>query len=155
MTDGGTARTTMAQPAPVNPATKGGRHLLRLALLIGVSAPLLILFGALGTKLGLWDWRVGFLGMTVGAAPKAAFLGVVTGLVALYVAAFADWRRLWPLAVVSLAIPVATVIAFGAVRAGASAVPPIHDYATDWSEPLTPSPAHETSSTSGPRRTSS
>lgn len=141
MTEGGTAQTTVARPAAENPAGKGARHLLRLALLIALSAPLLVLMGAIGTKLGLWDWRVGFLGMTVGAAPKAAFLGVFTGLVALYVAAFAGWRRLWPLAVLSLAVPIGTVIAFGAVRAGASAVPPIHDYATDWSEPLMPSPA--------------
>jgi hypothetical protein len=41
----------------VNPAEKGARHLLRLALLIALLAPLMMLAGALGTKLGLWEWR--------------------------------------------------------------------------------------------------
>ena len=123
-----------------NPATKGARHLLRLALLIAISAPLLVLLGAVGTKLGLWNWRIGFGLMTVGWAPQAAFLGLVTGLVALYVAAFAGWRRLWPVAIACLVVPLATVIGFVGLRAGAAQVPPIHDYATDWREPIMPSP---------------
>jgi fatty-acyl-CoA synthase len=126
---------------PENPATQGAKHLLRLALLVAISAPVLVLAGAVGTKLGLWDWKVGFGLMTVGWAPKAAFLGLITGLVALYVAAFAGFRRLWPLAAIALIVPAATVVGFGGLRAKASAVPPIHDYATDWREPIMPSPA--------------
>jgi fatty-acyl-CoA synthase len=127
--------------AGTNPATKGAKHLLRLALLIGISAPLFVLIGAVGTKLGWFDWRVGFGLLTIGWAPKAAFLGVFTGLAALYVAGFAGWRRLWPLAVAALLVPIATVVVFGSFRAAAGQVPPIHDYATDWSEPLMPSAA--------------
>lgn len=137
----GEAQATLARPAPENPATKGARHLLRLTLLIGVSALLLVAVGALGTRFGLWDWRVGFLAMTVQAAPQAAVLGVLSGLVALYVAAFAGWRRLWLLAALSLIAPLAVLFGFGGFRAGAAAVPAIHDYATDWSEPLMPSAA--------------
>lgn len=131
----------MAETRPANPATKGAKHLLRLALLISFSAPVLVLAGAVGTKLGLWDWRVGFGLLTLGWAPKAAFLGLFVGLAAVYVAAFAGWRRLWPIALACVVVPVATVVAFGAVRAGAAQVPPIHDYASDWREPIMPSAA--------------
>ena len=126
--------------AGANPATKGARHLLRLALLIGISAPLLVLVGAVGTKLGWFDWRVGFGLLTVGWAPRAAFLGVFVGLAAVYVAAFAGFRRLWPTALAALLIPLATVVVFGGFRGAAESVPPIHDYATDWREPIMPSP---------------
>jgi fatty-acyl-CoA synthase len=126
---------------PENPATKGARHLLRLALLIAISAPVLVMLGAVGTKLGLWDWRVGFGLMTIGWAPKAAFLGLVVGVVAFYVAAFAGFRRLWPLALASLLIPLAVVVGLVTFRGQAQSVPPIHDYATDWREPIMPSPA--------------
>ena len=136
-----TAAGTMGVTRPENPATKGAKHLLRLALLVALAAPLLVLIGALGTKLGLWDWRVGFGLLTVNWAPKAAFLGVFVGLAALYVAAFAGFRRLWPLALASVLIPVLAVVGFGAFRASATSVPPIHDYATDWTQPLMPSPA--------------
>lgn len=135
-----TAAGTMATTTPENPATKGAKHLLRLALLFAIAAPVLVLAGALGTKLGLWDWKVGFGLLTVGWAPKAAFLGLFTGLVAFYVAAFAGFRRLWPLALVAVLVPLATVIGFGALRAKAQALPPIHDYATRWSPPIMPSP---------------
>lgn len=135
-----TEQAPISDTQPENPATKGARHLLRLALLLGLSAPLLLLVGAVGTKLGLWNWRFGFLTLTIGWVPKAAFLGVIAGLAAVYVATFAGWRRLWLLAAISLLVPLLTVVGFGAVRGKAAAVPPIHDYATDWREPLTPSP---------------
>jgi fatty-acyl-CoA synthase len=51
------------------------------------------------------------------------------------------FRRLWPLAALSLVVPLATVVGFGGLRAKAGAMPPIHDYATDWREPIMPSAA--------------
>lgn len=108
---------------------------IKLAVVIGLLAPLLVLAGAVGTKLGLIDWKVGFGTMTVGWAPKAAMAGVALGLIAL-VLAFRDFRRLGILALVALLVPALTLGAFAKFRADAKSVPPIHDVATDWSQPL-------------------
>jgi fatty-acyl-CoA synthase len=120
-----------------NPAMKGARHLLRLAVLVALLPLLLIALGSIGTRLGWWDWKVGFGKMSVGWASAWAWIGLFGGLVAAYVAAFAGFRRLWPYALVSLLIPVVVLAGFNGLRARARAVPaPIHDVATDWNDPL-------------------
>ena len=123
----------------MNPAAKGAKHLLRLTLLIAVLPPLMIAAGAVGTKLGLWSWLFGFVKLTVQWAAPLAFVGVFTGLLALYTAAFAGFRRLWPLALASLLIPAAVVWGFLGLRAQAARYPG-HDIATDWLRPLDFSP---------------
>jgi fatty-acyl-CoA synthase len=120
----------------MNPAARAAKHLLRLTALIAVLPVLFVVVGALGTKLGLWSWLFGFRTLSIQAAPTTAFIGVFTGLAALYVAAFAGFRRLWPLAAASLLLPLGVILAFHQFRAYAQAVPPIHDVATDWVEPL-------------------
>ena len=123
----------------MNPAEKPARHVLRLTVLIALLPALLIAVGAVGTKLGWWPWRFGFGTLTVQAGAGLAFVGLFSGLAALYVAAFAGLRRLWPLAVLSLAVPLITVAAFASVRATAKRFPG-HDIATDWEQPLAFSP---------------
>ncbi|HEX8569904.1 MAG TPA: DUF1499 domain-containing protein [Caulobacteraceae bacterium] len=123
----------------MNPATKGAKHLLRLTVLVAVLPILFVAAGAVGTKLGLWGWKFGFGTLTVGWASSAAFIGLFTGLVALYTAAFAGFRRLWPLALVSLLIPAAVLWGFAGLKAKAAANPG-HDVATSWQPPLEFSP---------------
>jgi fatty-acyl-CoA synthase len=119
----------------MNPAHKGARHLLRLTALVGVLPLLLIAAGAVGTKLGLWGWRFGFGQLTVGWGSGLAALGLFTGLLALYVAAFGGFRRLWPLALVSLLVPVVVMAGFAGLRSTAKRFPG-HDIATNWSPAL-------------------
>ena len=123
----------------MNPATRGARHLLRLTALLGVLPLLLIAAGALGTKLGLWSWLFGFRTLAIQMGAGLAFVGVFAGLTAVYVAAFAGFRRLWPYAAVSLLLPLAVVFAFGALKAKAARYPG-HDIATNWLPPLEFSP---------------
>ena len=123
----------------MNPAAKGALHLLRLTVLIAVLPVLFIAAGAVGTKLGLWNWRFGFGTLAVQWGSSAAFIGLFTGLLALYVAAFAGFRRLWPWVLVSLALPLAVVWSFGALKAKAARYPG-HDIATSWQPPLDFSP---------------
>lgn len=125
--------------AATNPAAKGAKHLLRLTVLIAILPVLFVVAGALGTKFGLWSWLFGFGALSVQWASSAAFVGVFTGLLALYTAAFAGFRRLWPLALVSLLLPVAVVWGFGALKAKAARYPG-HDVATNWQPPLDFSP---------------
>jgi fatty-acyl-CoA synthase len=123
----------------MNPASKGAAHVLRLTALIAVLPLLFIAAGAVGTKLGLWDWKFGFGTLSVGWASATAFMGVFAGLLAFYVAAFAGFRRLWPLVAVSLLLPLAVIWGFGALKAKAARYPG-HDMATSWIPPLDFSP---------------
>ena len=119
----------------MNPSARAARHLLRLTLLIAVLPLLLIAAGAVGTKLGLWGWRFGFGTLTVQWGSAAAFVGIFTGLLGLYTAAFAGFRRLWPLALISLLVPAAVVGGFASLKSRAARYPG-HDVATDWARPL-------------------
>ena len=123
----------------MNPAAKGAKHLLRLTVLIALLPLLLIAVGAVGAKLGLWSWLFGFRTLAVQWASSAAFVGIFTGLLALYTSIFAGFRRLWPWALVSLALPLAVVWGFGALKAKAARYPG-HDIATSWQPPLDFSP---------------
>ena len=123
----------------MNPASKGAMHVLRLTVLVAVAPVLFVVAGAVGTKLGLWGWKFGFGTLTVQWASATAFIGVLAGLLALYVAAFAGFRRLWPLAALSLLLPLAVVWGFAGLKAKAAAYPG-HDIATAWTPPLDFSP---------------
>jgi len=120
----------------MNPAYKGAQHLLRLTVLLGLAPVLLIVAGAVGTKLGLWGWRFGFGTLMVQGGSGFAFLGLIAGLAAFYVAAFAGFRRLWPLAAVSLLVPVLVIGGFASLKANAKRFPG-HDIATNWTPALT------------------
>jgi fatty-acyl-CoA synthase len=111
------------------------RLYLDLAVLVALAPAILVGGGALGVKLGLIDQALGYASMTLDWAPKAAYLGVATGVLGLIVALAGGFSRLWKLAALALAITVAT---FG-VMIGADAIfkaPPIHDVSTDWKTPL-------------------
>ncbi len=108
---------------------------IKLAVVVGFAAPLIVLAGAVGTKLGFFDWMFGFKTLTIDTAPKVAMGAVLVGLIALVVA-FMRARKFIPHALVALLVPLLTIGAFAKFRADANAVPPIHDVATNWEEPL-------------------
>lgn len=92
-------------------AAKGGAAsvLLDVALVIAVVPALLAGVGMLGVKLGIFPPALGHDRMTLDWAPKAAVLGVVTGVLGLFVAAFGGVPRFWKKALLALAITVATL----------------------------------------------
>lgn len=112
---------------------------VRLALVVGLAAPLLVLAAAILTKTGTLDWRFGYGELTLRWAALLALAGSALGLAAV-VLALKD-RRLWLLAAVALLAPAATLVGFGWVRAQAAQTPPVHDVSTNWDEPLMPSRA--------------
>ena len=116
---------------------------LDLALLVAIAPALMIAVGAVGTKFGAWSWRDGFTAMLVngpapnlGWAPAIALVSVGTGLVGLIVALFAGFSRLWGRALLALLISIATLGGFVFAASKAREAPPIHDVATDWTDPL-------------------
>ena len=107
---------------------------LTLALLLIV--PLWFVIAALGTKIGIWDWKVGLMTMTIAAGPILLGLLGLVALVALVLAIRAKPRRTAPLAVAVVGL-LAVVGVFGMMASlgGKAAENPIHDIATDTANP--------------------
>jgi fatty-acyl-CoA synthase len=114
---------------------------LDLAVLVAVAPALLVAAGALGVKFGVLPQALGYDQMTLDWAPKAAMLGVVTGVLGLFAALFGGISRFWKKALLALAITIATLGAMVATNALGGGAPPIHDVSTDWKTPLMPSDA--------------
>jgi hypothetical protein len=116
--------------------------IVRSALLVGLIAPLIVLIGAAGAKFGFMDWKAAF-GLVarplkptpLPPAALAAVVGVVVGLIALWVAR-RDFRHLGLMALVAFLFPALTLGGFWKFKQQASSVPPIHDVSTNWEDPV-------------------
>jgi len=117
------------------PVNRTSATLIKAAAIIGLAGPVLVLLGALLTKAGVIDWEMGFRTMTIKWASWAAMAGIATGLLAL-ILGFRDLKRHWLAIAVALLVPAATLGGFLKLKADAAALPPIHDVATDWTQPL-------------------
>lgn len=106
-----------------------------IAAALGVSAPLVILIAAIGADIGWFslDLAIRLLTLTIGW--WLAILGTAVGLVM----AGLSLRHLgqaWPWLLVGLLAPALTLGGMIWTKARADALPPIHETASDWSEPL-------------------
>lgn len=113
---------------------KAAAVFVRVALVVGLVAPLLVGIGAFATKFGLLDWRVGFGQVAIGWGALAAKVGTGVGLLAVLVS-FVDLRRLLPWALAAVIVPGLTLGGFALLKRTAAAAPPIHDVSTNWDEP--------------------
>ena len=116
------------------------RALLILAAAVGVAAPLVVAFGAVGADIGWVSFETGFwlLALTVGW--WLAIAGVALGLVAA-VLNRSRLGRAWPWLAAGLLAPAATLAGLWLLQARLDAGPPVVETATDWTDPLTYSPA--------------
>ena len=122
------------------PAPGWAKTLLTVALVLAIAPALLILIGAIGTKLGLWSWKFGFVSVLVngpvtgvGWAPALAMLAIAVSLIGVVISIWVgSWRR----SLAALLISLATMGAFIFLGGQARKAPPIHDVATDWREPM-------------------
>ncbi|MDQ0464306.1 fatty-acyl-CoA synthase [Caulobacter ginsengisoli] len=114
---------------------------VRLALILSLLLPVYFIVAALGTKFGLFNWRIGF-GLLVYVLGKFVLFGVLGfALIALVLALVVSPRRGWGRALVALLIPV-LMVGFVVVAVGkAKEAPPIHDIATNIQDPPSYSPA--------------
>lgn len=64
----------------------GWVRLARVMLGLTLAAPLLVMIAAMGTHLGLWDWRIGWSLLTWKAGPGLAGVGLVAAAVAVFCA---------------------------------------------------------------------
>jgi hypothetical protein len=108
---------------------------VRLALAASMLLPVWFLVGALGTKFGVLDWRIGFGLMTVQLGPLLLMGTAAFAAIGLILALVVSPRRGRRIALAALIIP-ALGLGYGAwAMRQASSVPPIHDVSTDLVEP--------------------
>ncbi len=108
---------------------------VRLALVVGLAAPALVLAGAAGTKFGLIDYRLGFMTLANQWGALVAMAGPRPGVVALLVS-LSDFRRFGVMALIGLLAAGATLAGLWRYKSLAAASPPIHDVSTNWEDPV-------------------
>ena len=114
---------------------------LVLAGLLAVAPVLMILAGALGVRFGLIDWRIGVGQMILDWPSKLALIGVLGGIFALFAAVNAGFGRYGLRAAFALVLPLATLAGLVGLKSMGASNPPVHDVATDWTQPIAFSPA--------------
>ncbi|MDB5433053.1 MAG: fatty-acyl-CoA synthase [Caulobacter sp.] len=143
---GGRAKSrvkTSAKSAKGGPPSFASLYMTLSTLLAFVPAAM-VGGGALATRMGWLDWRQGFTAVLehgptpqLGWAPAIALVSLAASLMGVLIALFAGWGKLWGRALLALLVSVATLAAYWTVSAGTAHLPPIHEVATDWADPLT------------------
>ena len=137
------SRAKAASSAKGGPPSFASLYMTLSAILAFVPAAM-VGGGALATRMGWLDWRQGFTAVLehgptpqLGWAPAIALVSLAASLLGVLIALFAGWGKLWGRAMLALLVSVATLAAYWTVSAGTAHLPPIHEVATDWSDPLT------------------
>ena len=108
---------------------------LVFAMVVALVPLATILVGAAGIRLGLIDWRIGLHGLMNDWPFKSALVALAVGIVAFFSVmprGFARWRQ----AALCLAVPALVLAGLVAARNVEASFPPVHDVATDWSDPV-------------------
>lgn len=109
--------------------------LVRLALLLAVLLPVWFLVATLGTKFGLFDYRIGFGQMTYGLGDRVIYTVLAVGVLALALARLIPPRRGLVAAVVAVLIPVLAIGYGNYARSQSRGYPAIHDVTTNPTDP--------------------
>ena len=129
------------KPSPRREPEDRAGLVLTLTTLLGCAPLALIVAGALGVRLDLIDWRVGLGRLILDWPFKLALIGMLGGLVAIFTAMNAGFRRYRIRTVASVALPLAVLVGVSWLKSQGEAYPPVHDVSTDWADPVTFSPA--------------
>ncbi|MBD2841089.1 DUF1499 domain-containing protein [Erythrobacter rubeus] len=106
----------------------------KLVAVLIVILPLYFMIAALGTKFGLWSWQFSLGTLIRDGGPILLGLTALISLIALILAVVKKPRKGWLLPAAGIAIP-AAVFAMLATTGSTAEANPIHDVATDTSNP--------------------
>ncbi|HEX2559706.1 hypothetical protein [Phenylobacterium sp.] len=94
------------------PTLKFVRRGLNLAIVLALGPSILMAVAGVGVWAGLMDWAEGFAAFAAWASPRLALVTVITGVLALMGAIFADFDRMWLRALLALTISAATIAGY-------------------------------------------
>ena len=133
----------MTEPPPARPhkspaeaITTARRHTARLALFLAALAVLALGFAPFGVREEMFDLDYAVGTLATGWAPNLALIAVVLGVLAFLAAIAVPPRRDRISSLLAVALGAGVVAISGQVKSIAAANPPIHDVATDWTEPM-------------------
>ena len=108
----------------------------KLVLALMAFVPLYFMIAALGTKIGIWDWKLGLMTLTLGGGMILLGIAALAALVSLVLGVRAKPRRNGVLAaaIIGLLVPAAALAVFLGMG-GKAAGNPIHDISTDTGNP--------------------
>lgn len=109
--------------------------LARAALVFSLFIPFYFAFASLGSRFHIIDWRFGLGTMVIGWGPLLLIGAALLAVIALVLALVIAPRQGRRIALVALVIPLLGLGYAATIRAGAQALPPIHDISTDMAEP--------------------
>ncbi len=109
--------------------------LARAALAVSLFIPLYFVFAALGSRFHIIDWRFGLGTMVIGWGPLLLIGTALIAVIALVLGLVIAPRQGRRMALAALIIPLLGLGYAAYVRAGAQALPPIHDISTDMADP--------------------
>jgi fatty-acyl-CoA synthase len=112
------------------------KHTARTALLLAVLAVLALGFAAVGVHEEMFDLDYAVGTLAVGWAPDLAVVAAILGGLAFLAAILVPPRRDRIASLLALALSAGVLAAAGQVRTEVAGHPPIHDVATDWTDPL-------------------
>lgn len=108
----------------------------KIVLVLVAFVPLYFMIAALGTKIGIWDWRFGLMTLTFGGGMIVIGLLGLAALVSLILGLIAKPRHVLPLVVAAVGLlAVGIVFGFTVGTREKAADNPIHDIATDTANP--------------------
>lgn len=127
-------------PAPPSPPLKAllttRRHGARLALLLALVAVLTLGFSVFGLREAMFDLDYAVGTLVTGWAPALALGAVILGVLAFLLGLIVAPRRDVVTALLAVAMGAGVMAAVAQVRVRVAGNPPIHDVATDWSDPM-------------------
>ncbi len=125
---------TRSRPRPAAPSAS--RIFVSATCALALVAPVLIISGVAAARLGVADWTDGLHELMVAWPSKIALVGLVGGILGALAALNVGFHRLWRPALAGLLVPLLTLMGLAAVHAYAARFPPVHEAATDWSDPI-------------------
>jgi len=112
------------------------------ALALAVFGAVWFFIAAGGTKLGLWDWKVGFGQLAMGWGPNIVKAALAVSMLAIIISLIqAPRKRPFMLAGAALLVAGLSMGRLYATKENAKRLPPLHDVQTDWADPILPTPA--------------
>jgi fatty-acyl-CoA synthase len=128
--------TTKPHRSPAEVVQLARRHTANTALVIALIAAITLGFAGFGVHEEMFDLDYAVWTLATGWVPNLALLAIILGGLAFLAAVIVPPRRDRITSLLALAIAGGTLAGANQVKAVAAGSPPIHDVATDWTEPL-------------------